>query len=565
MVKSLVVEQFLKTYVNFMINLVIVAGGKQTRFKDLSIFPKVLLPTATSCSILKELVDKTKAINIPLKRLLVINKQYAEQVKTYVKVNGLQNDVEIVESTNTNGSFNTLNEVKSKLPNQDVLFIWSDLSLDNFCNVLKKCKECSGNGILFTRDGQYRYGASGYVLDDPEKRWLDNIYHSPSYEGNIPGLYFMKDLSIFDKTDFKEDEIKDLVDAIALNHEDKFELCDLSDIGTELLEYRDLGIYKRYVKDNFKEDKNQTRFFNSLIVDPAGKTITKKAIDSAYVHLVKKEIDWYSKYESLETSENKAVPKVYSFNEDSFVMDYLSSYKPLHCILDDLEKTSDISKIKNVYKNVFKTVEKISRISTIEVSMDVFECDLKKEVIDKVINRCEKIKDFLINYEKDSLEVVLRYAFEHLVAFAKNTSDYDPSRKTMTYWFCHGDLNGSNVMVDETTFDVKFLDPRGYFGNTKLYGWKPYEFAKILYCLYGYDDFNIKPQIYGEDWPKLRTSLEFSEFKEESFVGANYRNYQMLVGIIYVALAGYISQDIMKANIAYDFGMRILKWTLLED
>lgn len=36
----------------------------------------------------------------------------------------------------------------------------------------------------------------------------------------------------------------------------------------------------------------------------------------------------------------------------------------------------------------------------------------------------------------------------------------------------------------------------------------------------------------------------------------------MLVGVIYIALAGYISQDIMKANIAYDYGMRILKWKL---
>lgn len=548
-----------------MINLVIVAGGKQTRFKGLSIFPKVLLPTATSCSILKELVDKTKIEDIPLKRLLVINKQYAEQVRTYVKVNGLSNDVEIVESTNTNGSFNTLNEVRDKLPNQDVLFIWSDLSLDDFSKILKKCENCSGNGILFTRDGQYRYGASGYVLDNPETRWLGNIYHSPACEGNIPGLYFVKDLSIFDKANFKEDEVKDLVDAIAMNHEDRFELCDLSDIETKLLEYRDLGIYKKYVKDNFKEDKNQTRFFNSLVVDPAGKTITKKAVDSLYVHLIKKEIDWYSKYESLETSKNKVVPKIYSFNEDSFVMDYLSSYKPLHCVLDELEKTSDVSKIKDVYNNVFNTIEKISGISSIEVPLEVFEHDLRKEVVEKVIGRCEKIKEFLINYEKNDLEPILENVFEHLVSFAKSTSDYDLNDKTMTYWFCHGDLNGSNVMVDETTFDVKFLDPRGYFGDTKLYGWKPYELAKILYCLYGYDDFNTKPQIYGEDWPKLRLSLEFSGFKEESFANANYKNYQMLVGIIYVALAGYISQDIMKANIAYDFGMRILKWTLLED
>ena len=127
-------------------------------------------------------------------------------------------------------------------------------------------------------------------------------------------------------------------------------------------------------------------------------------------------------------------------------------------------------------------------------------------------------------------------------------------------------MNGSNILVDEETLDVKFVDPRGYFGETKLYGWKPYEYAKLLYCLYGYDDFNTKPQIYGEDWPKLRSSLEYSGFKDEGFArGNSYKDYQMLVGVIYVALAGYISQDIMKANIAYDYGMRILKWTLEKE
>lgn len=547
-----------------MINLVIVAGGKQTRFKDLSIFPKVLLPSATSCSILKELIDKTKNLDVSLKRWIVINKQYSEQLKTYIRVNGLQDDIEIIESTSTNGSFNTLNEVKSFLPTSNILFIWSDLSLDSFSKILKSCEECTGNGILFTKNGQYRYGASGYALDDPRKRLLGNIYCSPSSEGNIPGLYFLKDLSIFDKTDFKEDEIKDLVDAIALNHDDKFEICDLKDIETELIEYRDLGVYKKYIKDNFKEDKLQTRFFNSLSVDPTGKTMTKKAIDPGYVHLVKKEIDWYTKYEALLGKDAElATPRVYSFTEDSFTMDYLATYKPLHEVLDSLEKSSSIKKIQKLYQNIFKAVEKVSSVSNIIVPVDVFKRDLKKEIVTKVIDRCENIKSFLVNYKKEELETILEETFEDLVTFASNNGDFDVEMQTVEYWFCHGDLNGSNILVDEDTLDVKFVDPRGYFGETKLYGWKPYEYAKLLYCLYGYDDFNVKPQIYGEDWPKLRQSIEYSGFRDEGFArGANYRSYQLLVGVIYVALAGYISQDIMKANIAYDYGMRILKWTL---
>ena len=35
--------------------------------------------------------------------------------------------------------------------------------------------------------------------------------------------------------------------------------------------------------------------------------------------------------------------------------------------------------------------------------------------------------------------------------------------------------------------------------------------------------------------------------------------HMILLGIIWVALAGYISQDIIKANMAYEHGMKILK------
>ena len=78
--------------------------------------------------------------------------------------------------------------------------------------------------------------------------------------------------------------------------------------------------------------------------------MTKKAIDPGYVHLVKKEIDWYTKYEGMVGKEGKLVtPHVYSFNEDSFTMDYLATYKPLHLVLDNLERNSDIMKIKKLY------------------------------------------------------------------------------------------------------------------------------------------------------------------------------------------------------------------------
>ena len=66
------------------------------------------------------------------------------------------------------------------------------------------------------------------------------------------------------------------------------------------------------------------------------------------------------------------------------------------------------------------------------------------------------------------------------------------------------------------------------------------------------------PQIYGIDKP-----IRLKWFDQINYL--NKKKYKVLVGVIWIALAGYISQDIMKANIAYEYGMQMLQDALDED
>ena len=74
----------------------------------------------------------------------------------------------------------------------------------------------------------------------------------------------------------------------------------------------------------------------------------------------------------------------------------------------------------------------------------------------------------------------------------------------------------------------------------------------------GYDDFNNLPQIYGIDQP-----IRLKYFDQIDYLN-NDKILNILLGIIWVALAGYISQDIMKANIAYEYGIDMLKNVLKQ-
>ena len=138
-------------------NIVIVAGGLGTRFKELSVFPKILLPTSTHNSILNEIQDSFCDYIGTIS--LIINERYYDMVNNYIQVNNIKN-INLIKSTKINGSLNSIMDVYEKLPKENILFVWSDLIFDketsNF--ILNKCEETEKDYIVFCYNkGEYRY------------------------------------------------------------------------------------------------------------------------------------------------------------------------------------------------------------------------------------------------------------------------------------------------------------------------------------------------------------------------------------------------------------------------
>src|SRR5574344_1588432 len=434
-------------------NIVIVAGGLGTRFGKLSIFPKILLPSYTEDSILKEDYNYFKGNNI----YLIINEKFYDMVNNFITVNNI--NINIIKSSKTSGSYNTLKEVKEYLPKEDILFLWSDLVLSKEKNIVDIINKNNNDNIIFTSDGSYRY-----IFEN------NQIIETKENNGNIPGIYYFKKLPDF--------EIE--------NKKINFDLVD-------------------YIKEDLKNK-------NYLKIDKNKNKITKKDINKNYYNIIDREIDWYNHYEILDKEQlnnreySRMVPKILSTDKDKheFTMEFLKDYISLNSFLDT-EK--DISKIKEIYHNI-----KINLENRLHVPYDVnyntiFGEDLYQEIVKKIIKRCENIKYMLINYDKDKTYNLLNKACDFLYDSEKKSKNYNKDYNTIKYYFFHGDLNGSNIMVNPNSLEVKFIDPRGYFGNTKMIGWKNYEYAKLIYSLSGYDNFNLKKQIYGETWTKLSKYL----------------------------------------------------------
>ena len=496
-------------------NIIIVAGGENTRFNEMNIFPKILLPTLNDPSILSYDCKLFENYNI----YLIINDRYELMTKQYIKKNQL--DINILVSHNHNGSANTIYDLINELPKEDILFVWSDLILDKIGveDIENYIQTISDNNVIFTYDGKYRFKATN-----------DSIQLSEY--GNIPGIYYCKNL---DKI-FNNYKVKNNYDYLEIIKDNFLNDFTIHEYKGQIIEFRDLKIYLDYYKPQIK--KTNTRFFNKMIVE--SNMLTKQCINKDYNHLIEREINWYN---TCKDNNYYNIPTIYETNkENHFIkMEYLDGYQNIY----EFIKQCNDEEFNIFMKSYLKAVENLHQLNQVKVDYQQAYEDFYIEFYDKVIKRCNNISGILYNYDENKLKEILNKAFNRIIELiGKNNLN--------NYSFTHGDLNGSNVMYNQNTHDIKFIDPRGYFGKTQLIGPASYDYAKIMYCLSGYDDFNNGNSRFTKDWYDEPQELRHYEF------GENQKLYYIMVGIIWVALAEYISQDVFKANIAYRHGLKIL-------
>lgn len=535
-------------------HIVIVAGGKNTRFNEMSIFPKILLPYENYGSILSYTLDLLNRVRSKAKIHLVINHQYEKMVHDYIKTNHL--DVNVIVSFNTEGSANTLAEIQSCLPNENILLLWSDLILDHngilgiLNTAFNQAPYQNSNYFIFSRYGEYRYLITGNSQISKVKN---------GEPGNVPGIYFCKKLEpiIVDKIN-KQGQNYDFLEYIAQDPSKIFHIP----LSGNIVEFRDLPTYLKYFM-KLKPESSKTRFFNS------GKIIDgdyfKRCSHPDFVHLLDKEIEWYKKASDKGL---KVIPKIIeTCNEGSYHfirMEYLKDYVPVYKYIQEisLKKTLELEEesdkdFNEFLDNYVNAVKELHGSEKKEVRKDDLCQDCEKEFYKKVLDRCDSISGILYRYDREELKDLLDKATKYIIDHVM-----DKNYPYGVYWFTHGDLNGSNVMYNKKTKEFKFIDPRGYFGETKMIGLKEYDYAKILYCLSGYDDFNNGHQLYTKEWKQgIRSLVEYDWIENKEI---NNPVTRLMVAIIWIALAQYIAQDVFKANIAYDHGMYLLRSELFK-
>lgn len=223
--------------------------------------------------------------------------------------------------------------------------------------------------------------------------------------------------------------------------------------------------------------------FNDITVE--GDIVVKTCKNEKGRNKINKEAAFYKHIQ-----ENKvpfSMPDVVSQCDGTLKIKYIQNTKTL---LEYINQDN----INRVIENVLSELKKMHSY-TYEVERETFFSDIKQELETKVIDRYNETKwDIIPCYNKIThvngvkINTNIRYYVDKIKneVFDIITKEY----LTPSYSIVHGDTHLNNILIDNTG-TVYFIDPRGYFGKTDIYGLKEYDYAKFLFGLSGYSYFDM--------------------------------------------------------------------------
>ena len=241
--------------------------------------------------------------------------------------------------------------------------------------------------------------------------------------------------------------------------------------------------------------------------------LEKKAISEYGKKRINNEIIFYQ--EIANKNIKFPMPKLLSVSNNKFTMEYLNNYITYQQYLENGNKL-EIDKIFDDFRLLHQLEKKVSREFFIE--------NLKSETYLKVKERYQEISEMVNKYsfikrvnniEILSLDNILNYIETWINKYIDSIDKY-------IYYPLHGDTQLNNILINEETMDIKYIDPKGNFGKSNFYGMKEYDYAKFYFGLGGYSYFDIKDvkklNIEGDNIIIDIKSLQDYDFKEVNLI-----------------------------------------------
>lgn len=487
--------------------VVILGAGLATRLYPItSHIPKVLV-NYKQHTILKHLYDLYKSYGAE-EIIVVVNSRFKQLVEEYSAMMNLEVIVRCVDEPY--GSMHAINRIYPDISGHNVIFNWCDV-----------VPEFGRSGLTWNENTIYVHGNECRYKFDNDKKAIVNVGQSG---GDIVGIYQLANYT----ANYPESVVYE---------KDFVEFLYAKDFKSQYVPFLvDIGDIPKLRKAHAVKELN--REFNEITIN--NNVVLKKALNEKGLKLQKEELNWYDSVKS------NSVPDILIKEQNFFTMERIFG-KPMF-------EAFDLELLPKILDGL-----RFSDEVYVPTKLDCIT-DVKKEAYDKVIDRCDTIRGM---FDSFGVKYVNGTKIGHLKSLLRKALPYLTNNALLSkYTVIHGDPNFSNTMLSDDN-EVKFIDPRGYFGDTKIYGPRIYDEAKVLYALSGYDEFNSDPLWAGlsieGDSAVININPLIENYCDQDFVTFEHK---LWLAIIWIALGGYFKNNPLKACSAYFYGMHLLTETL---
>ena len=500
---------------------------------------------------------------------LVIHEDYNELTNYVIQqfLNKLKDQIYIFNYNHQDGTAYTFQHIyKNHLKNFDIqhlLISWcdilpkEDLNTNIFNQQISQIpdnqKKIEIPKTLQNQLHVFTYGNNcRYILNNENEI-------KPHKNGNVIGIYYIQNFNYsFENIEKNKDIVEYFNSQSSFNTIKDYKLQDLLDFGDE-------EKYVSIIDFHNSANKITCRSFNEISIN--NNIFLKKAINDKGIEIIQNEMNFYKFLNNQENATEiiNLFPKILNFYDSAFSMTYLSDYTNLYKYLNQFKEPFQQEINETIIKKVIQNVEKLHNYQKKIIPKTQFLYDIKNETYDKLNIRMKNIQT-IINYFPKFIKVNDVYIdpYEKIVQkINKYLFNYYETLNIFEYHIIHGDTNFSNILINPTNQDIKFIDPRGYFSSSKIFGLVDYEYSKILYGISGYDHFNNhhftiqsmnEKEIYF-NIPKINVS--------EEFINENFNKiHKILLVVIWLGLAEYNKNNIWKCLTSYYYGLYL--GTLLE-
>lgn len=487
----------------------IVACGGGTRLLPVTKYIPKLLVCIDNDSILSKIVTYWKEYT--KKFIIIVQQKHNILVKYYLDFLNVEYEIINVEIPEKYENSFTISKALSgtKYVNSKMLLTWCDI----YPNSKIPSEVFLDGNIIFTYKTYGRYDA------------FENKIIKKSF-GNVIGIYYFgrfQPLTIFENT-------MDICDCYIDNFKtfNTYEISDLTDVGDIVKLNKILSNNKKY----------KTRYFNEITPN-TDNSLTKKSTCKYGNGIINDEMRFYKFHSCYRFS---YLPRVISYLANEFTMENLKGITLYNYFTSQPYKTQLF-----LVDKTLTLLKDLHAIKIQKIDSNKLDTDLKIEFSSKVNLRLKNIAPILREFQyikyvngvfiDSNIEFIKKELytkiFDHFIA---TTSEYNT---------LHGDPHMSNIIFKDN--ELYLIDPRGYFGNTKIFGLMEYDIGKIIYSLSGFDEFNSDSKFifHIENNEDIRIDINDSI---PNFIHL-FKEYNVDILIYMTILHWFGLADYMKTNI----------------